>query len=154
MMNDKIITTEKLDAQLRKTLSALLDTMIPANEEFNTPSAGSDDIVNDIHQSMPQNIVDIMSETLTRLNNQSSTRFEYLDAAARWQAFIELQRTDAQALRSISGIVLQCYYRNDQVLESLGMEARSPFPLGNEVEQGDWSLLDPVKARGSFYREV
>ena len=153
-MNDKIIATEKLDAQLRTTLIALMDTMIPANEEFNAPSAGSDDIVNDVEQSMQGNALANLSEMLTRLNGQPSARFENLDAAARWQAFVELQRTDAHALRTLGGVVLQCYYRNDQVLESLGMEARSPFPLGNEVEQGDWTLLDPVKARGSFYREV
>ena len=153
-MNDKIIATEKLDAQLRSTLSALMDTMIPANEEFNAPSAGTDDIVKDVEQSMQGNALAILSEMLTRLNDQSSARFEDLDATARWRAFTELQRTDAHAMRTLGSIVLQCYYRNDQVLESLGMEARSPFPLGNEVEQGDWSLLDPVKARGSFYREV
>ncbi len=153
-MNDKIIATEKLNAQLRSTLSVLMDTMIPANEEFNAPSAGTDDIVNDVEQSMQGKALALLSEMLTRLNDQSSTRFEDLDATARWQAFTELQRTDAHALRTLGSIVLQCYYRNDQVLESLGMEARSPFPLGNEVEQGDWSLLDPVKARGSFYREV
>lgn len=153
-MNDKIIATENLDAQLRPTLSALMDTMIPANEEFKAPSAGTDDIVNDVEQSMQGNALALLSEMLMRLNDQSSTRFEDLDAIARWQAFSELQRTDAHALRTLGSVVLQCYYRNDQVLESLGMEARSPFPLGNEVEQGDWSLLDPVKARGSFYREV
>ena len=39
-------------------------------------------------------------------------------------------------------------------MESLGMEARPPFPKGYEVEQGDWSLLDPVRARPKMYREV
>lgn len=153
-MNDKIIATEKLDAQLRTTLIALLDTMIPSNEEFNVPSAGTEDIVSDVVHSMTGNAPTIVSEMLVRLNQQSTKRFEELDDAARWQAFTELQRTDALAFRTLGGILLQCYYRNDQVLESLGMEPRAPFPLGNEVEQGDWSLLDPVKARGSFYREV
>lgn len=153
-MNDQIIATERLESQLRETLIALLDTMIPANEELHAPSAGLDAIVNDVEQRMAGNVLGIVSEMLTRLNEQSSVHFEDLDEEARWRGFSELQRTDAQALRTLEGILLQCYYRNDQVLESLGMEARSPFPLGNEVEQGDWSLLDPVKARGSFYREV
>ncbi|MCY4129870.1 MAG: hypothetical protein OXG15_11620 [Gammaproteobacteria bacterium] len=153
-MNEEIIATEKFDSQLRRTLVALLDTMIPANDEFNAPSAGTDSIVNDVEQSMSDNTPVMVSEMLNRLNEQSKVRFEDLDAHARWQAFTELQRTDGHALRALGGILLQCYYRNDQVLESLGMEARAPFPLGNEVEQGDWSLLDPVKARGSFYREV
>lgn len=153
-MNDKIIATENFDAELRRTLIALLDTMIPTSDEFNAPSAGTDDIVRDVERSMSASAQTVVSEMLLRLNERSTARFEELNAEERWQAFSELQQTDGQALRTLAGILLQCYYRNDQVLESLGMEARSPFPLGNEVEQGDWSLLDPVKARGSFYREV
>ena len=153
-MNDKVIASEKFDSQLRRTLVALLDTMIPANDEFDAPSAGTDDIVSDVVQSMSGDAPTVVGEMLTRLNEKSSARFEDLDTTARWHAFTELQRTEGYALRTLSGVLLQCYYRNDQVLESLGMEARSPFPLGNEVEQGDWSLLDPVKARDPFYREV
>jgi len=51
-------------------------------------------------------------------------------------------------------IVLQCYYRDDRVMRSLGLEVRPPFPKGFEVEQGDWSLLDLVRARPKLYREV
>jgi hypothetical protein len=39
-------------------------------------------------------------------------------------------------------------------MHSLGQEPRPPFPKGHTVEQGDWSLLDPVKARQPFYRRV
>ena len=47
-------------------------------------------------------------------------------------------------------IVLQCYYRDDRVMISLGMEPRAPFPKGHELPQGDWFLLDPVRARGKI----
>lgn len=39
-------------------------------------------------------------------------------------------------------------------MRSLGMEVRAPFPKGFDVEPGDWSLLDPVRARAPFYRPV
>ena len=29
-----------------------------------------------------------------------------------------------------------------------------PFSKGFEVEQGDWSLLDPVRARPKLYRDA
>ena len=38
------------------------------------------------------------------------------------------------------------------IVRSLGMELRPPFPKGHVVEQGDWSLLDPVRNRPSFWR--
>ena len=56
--------------------------------------------------------------------------------------------------RTLISIILQCYYRDDRVMRSLEMEPRPPFPQGFEVEQGDWSLLDPVKRRGKIYRSV
>jgi hypothetical protein len=51
-------------------------------------------------------------------------------------------------------VVLLCYYRDDRVMHSLGQEPRAPFPKGHEVEQGDWSLLDPVRARPPIWRKV
>ena len=39
-------------------------------------------------------------------------------------------------------------------MASIGMEPRAPFPNGFDVQQGDWSLLDPVRARGKIYRDV
>ena len=53
---------------------------------------------------------------------------------------------------TLTRIVLQCYYRDDRVMRSLGQEPRPPFPIGHVVEQGDWSLLEPVKKRAPFYR--
>ena len=49
-------------------------------------------------------------------------------------------------------LICQSYYRDPRVLESLGTPPRPPFPEGYEIQQGDWSLLDPVRARGPIYR--
>ena len=37
---------------------------------------------------------------------------------------------------------------------SIDLKSTPPFPGGHEIEQGDWNLLDPVKARAPFYRRV
>ena len=55
---------------------------------------------------------------------------------------------------TLTRVVLQCYYRDDRVLRSLGLELRAPFPKGYPLEQGDWSLLEPVKARPSMWRRT
>jgi hypothetical protein len=34
------------------------------------------------------------------------------------------------------------------------MEVRPPFPQGYVVEQGDWTLLEPVQRRPKVYRDV
>jgi hypothetical protein len=50
--------------------------------------------------------------------------------------------------------VLQCYYRDDRVMRSLGIEPRSPYPKGRVLEQGDWSLLNRVRDRPRMWRDV
>ena len=57
-------------------------------------------------------------------------------------------------LFALNRVVLLCYYRDDRVMRSLGQEPRPPFPKGHDVEQGDWSLLDPVKTRAPIWRPV
>ena len=39
-------------------------------------------------------------------------------------------------------------------LRSLGIELRAPFPKGHVLPDGDWSLLDPVKARPPSLRRA
>ena len=61
-------------------------------------------------------------------------------------------------LRSLADVLMavtvRCYYGDDRVMRSFGMEPRAPYPQGHEVEQGDWSLLEPVRARGPIWRGV
>ena len=51
-------------------------------------------------------------------------------------------------------IVASCYYRDARVLTALGREPQPPMPGGFEVEEGDFSLLDEVRARGPIWRKV
>ncbi len=46
------------------------------------------------------------------------------------------------------------YVAHPTVMPLLGLEARPPWPQGNVVAEGDWSLLDAVKQREKFYRKV
>jgi hypothetical protein len=50
-------------------------------------------------------------------------------------------------------VILQCYYRDDRVLRSVGLEPRAPFPKGHTIEQGYWSLLDAVRSRPLLWRD-
>jgi hypothetical protein len=56
-----------------------------------------------------------------------------------------LRETRDGRLGCLIRIILQCYYRGDQVMRSLGMEPRPSFPKDFEAEQGDWSPLDSVR---------
>ena len=153
-MKDQLIAAERIDPRLCRTLAALLDTMIPENEELCAPSAGTDEVLNDVVGSMAGETTAVVLGLLKQLDEQTSAMFAELPSDERTKTFEALQRTEPRGVRALGGLLLQCYYRNDQVLASLGMEARPPFPRGYDVEQGDWSLLDAVKTRGKIYREV
>ena len=153
-MSKTSIASDKFTSQERQTLAKLLDTMIPANEEFGAPSASSESILNDVVRTMSGAIVETTRALLHSIDEATDLGFSSWNFDRRYQLFNELQRTQAGNIRAIGSVLLQCYYRDDAVLESLGMEARPPFPLGNKVDEGDWSLLTQVKSRGSIYRRV
>ena len=61
---------------------------------------------------------------------------------------------DSQFFSFLIKTVVQFYYQDDRVLKSLEIDPRPPYLLGHEVEQGDLSLLEPVRARGEIFRKV
>ena len=132
----------------RRALRSLAGMMIPASTEFGVPSAADDAIFADILRSFGRDDHHVMT-VLRELEG-----FADLDPQARQAKVAQLRDQRSAALNGLSSVVLQCYYRDDRVMRSLGMEPRPPFPKGHEVEQGDWSLLDPVRKRPKFYREV
>jgi hypothetical protein len=77
-----------------------------------------------------------------------------LDSAKRDAVVAEFRTTGGVAAATLSRVILQCYYRDDRVLKSLNLEPRAPFPRGHQLEQGDWSLLDAVKARAPMWRRA
>ena len=67
---------------------------------------------------------------------------------------MELRVNGGAAVATLTRVVMQCYYRDDRVVRSLGLEARPPYPRGHVLEDGDRSLLDPVQARPPMWRRV
>jgi hypothetical protein len=127
--------------------------MIPASAEYGVPSAGEDAIFADILQSFGRDAGHVLA-VLRMLDETAGGVFADLEPARREAAAARLHESGGESLIYLSRIILQCYYRDDRVMRSLGLEPRPPFPKGFEVEQGDWSLLDPVRARPKLYREV
>ena len=127
--------------------------MIPASAEYGVPSAADDAIFGDILQSIGPDAGHVTA-VLEALDAMSGSPFADLNPQRRDAIAAQLRETGGEALVYLTRIILQCYYRDDRVVRSLGMEPRPPFPKGFEVEQGVWSLLDPVRARPTLYRDI
>ena len=156
--NPDLINIDAIDEEHRKRLSALLDTMIPPNEELGVPGAGDEEIVLQIAKSIRaaslQRIVEGLDEIERSTQSKMNRSFCDLPQAEREQWFHEHDLASHDLVRTLGSIALQSYYCDPRVLESLEVEPRPPFPQGFEVEQGDLSLLDPVRARGVLYRDA
>ena len=66
--------------------------------------------------------------------------------------FQKLLKFEGIFMKQFSHQFMDCYYTNDRVLEGLGLEVKPPFHDGNNVESGDFKLLDPVIQRVKFMR--
>ena len=137
----------------RDDLRAIAAMMIPESAEYRVPGADDSRIQADILATLGRDTGQVAA-ALDHLARLAGMPLAKLDPARRETVAKEFRANGGPPAATLIRIVLQCYYRDDRVLRSLGLELRPPFPLGHKLEQGDWSLLEPVKARPSMWRRV
>jgi hypothetical protein len=140
-----------LTAEQIRDFRALAGAIIPPSATYGVPGADDERILNDILRSLERDRDDIC-QALAHLARLAGGAFADLEPARRVEVAAAFRETGGAPLAALVRVVLLCYYRDDQVMHSLGLEPRPPFPKGHVVEQGDWSLLDPVRARPRMYR--
>ena len=147
-MSDNALTPAQQD-DLR-TVAAMI---IPASEEYKVPGADDAAVQADILATLGRD-TDMVRRALDHLARLAGKPLAELDPARRDAVAKEFRATGGGAAATLVRVVLQCYYRDDRVLRSLGLELRAPFPKGYVLPDGDWSLLDPVKARSPSLRRA
>src|SRR6202035_477253 len=144
---------DDLSAKQVRDFRALAAMIIPASQTYEVPGADDEKIFGDILRSLERDRGDI-GGALADLATLSGGASAELEPARRAEVAGRFRQTGGAPLAALVRVVLLCYYRDDRVMRSLGQEPRPPFPKGHLVEQGDWSLLDPVRARPPMYRVV
>lgn len=147
-MSETVLTQRQRD-DLR-TVAAMI---VPASDEYKVP--GADDAA--IHADMLNTLGRDTALTVAALDHLAGLAgkpLAELDQAQRDKIANEFRATGGGAAATLVRVVLQCYYRDDRVLRSLGIELRAPFPKGHVLPDGDWSLLDPVRARSPNLRRA
>ena len=142
----------------RELLKALVGSIIPASKDYGSPGADDPLIFRDILVTASP-YTDLFAAGLEDIDQQAIRNhdgigFASLSASDQNAMAENLSRSLNGFLRTLVSITVQCYYRDDRVMQALGMEPRPPFPEGFNIEEGDWTLLDPVRRRGKLYREV
>jgi hypothetical protein len=148
MSTDSTLTQPQLD-----DLRAIAGMMIPASAEFDVPGADDPAIQADILATLSRD-AGLVREALDQLARLADQPLASLDPVQRDAVAAELRAKGGAAVATLARVVLQCYYRDDRVVRSLGLEPRPPYPKGYVLEDGDWSLLDPVRARPPMWRRA
>jgi hypothetical protein len=148
MADEQVLTPVQRD-----DLRALSGVIIPASDEYRVPGADDDKIQADMLKTLGRDTREVR-EALVLLAKLSEGSFAALEPAQRLRTALRLRATGASCVATLTRVVMQCYYRDDRVVRSLGLEARAPFPKGHVLEHGDWSLLDPVRERAIGWRKA
>jgi hypothetical protein len=135
----------------RDDLRAISGIIVPASLEFDVPGADDPAIQADMLTTLGRD-TDPVRAALDALACLAGGPFTALDPAKREAAAMQLRAEGGAAVATLARVVLQCYYRDDRVVRSLGLEPRPPYPKGHVLEDGDWSLLDPVRSRPEMWR--
>ena len=143
----------ELTSAQRDNLHTVAAMIVPASDEYKVPGADDAAIQADILATLGRD-TRLVTAALDHLARLAGGPLAELDAARRDAVAQEFRKDGGAAAATLVRVVLQCYYRDDRVLRSLGLELRAPFPKGYVLPDGDWSLLDPVKARSGTLRRA
>ncbi len=142
-----------LDDAERESLRCLVAEIVPASADPAMPGADDPTIFADILASLDRD-ADGVRAALHRLDALSGGRFAAQEPSARRSSAQRLREAEPAHASVLAAVTLRCYYRDDRVMRAIGMDVRPPYPKGFEVAQGDWSLLEPVRARGRIWRDA
>ena len=148
-----MIVEKSLTSAQRDDLRVVAGMMIPASDEYKVPGADDDAIQGDILATLGRD-TKMVAAALDHIARLAGKPLAALDEEKRWALVTEFRASGGAPAATLARVILQCYYRDDRVLRSLGQELRAPFPKGHVLPQGDWSLLDPVKARPAKLRRA
>ncbi|MCY3820273.1 MAG: gluconate 2-dehydrogenase subunit 3 family protein [Gammaproteobacteria bacterium] len=154
-MPDVIASDSPYSITERDVLRRVAGILIPASEEYGVPGADDEAIfarILGLASERAESIRTVMEALQTRAKERHDANFLELNGAQQTALL-----RDGETSRFL-GQMIRCaataYYEDGRVLQSIDLKSTPPFPGGHEVEQGGWSLLDPVKARAPFYREA
>jgi hypothetical protein len=139
-------------AELRD-LRRLAGFMVPSSTDYGVPGADDGAIFADIVRSLGRD-QSAVRNALAMLREMAGGDFAAIDEAEAEATAMALLRREGPEITALGRAVLQCYYRDERVIRSLGLEPGAPFPKGHIVQQGDWSLLDAVRNRPPMWRDV
>lgn len=137
----------------RACLRCIAGHMIPASAEHGVPGADDPAVVAVMVASLNRD-APALRRVLEAVDEAAGGAICALTPDAQSVLLARLRAENPGQFGVVESVVARAYYCDDRVLRAIGMDIRPPFPTGYAVEPGDWSLLDPVRARGPIHRDA
>lgn len=147
MTDDPVTTTNPLDDEQRRRLTALLDTILPASADGRMPGAGELPFTAYLVEQA-RDYLEALPNILGRLDGA----FAEWPSSERIGAVETLAREDPAAFDQLLMRIYDCYYQDDGVRRLIGADPGPPYPRGNVIPAGDLSSLEAVRQRSTGYR--
>lgn len=138
-----------------KMLPAIINTVLPGDVSLGMPPASEVGVQSYFEQHSLAALVDDFTQLLDDVSlAKCGQPFLSLDMAARLQAINACKLANVRLFSAFLTQALRAYYTAPEILCLIGAGSVPPFPLGNELAQDDWSMLEVVYERGQIYREA
>ena len=152
-MMTKEAPTSMFDPDAVERLRQIAELMIPSSAQ--SPGASDPAILNRILSHLAGSY-SLVQNALAALEAKSTERFGigFCVLSEYQQRELCPNHLEPQFRAQFELFAASSYFSDARVMIELGMQARPPFPLGYELPETDWALLEPVRQRGSISRPV
>jgi hypothetical protein len=144
------------DRLTQSTFRAVLDTLIPARNDA-LPGAGSLGVGEYVEERLGP-LRPMVAAGLAALDDRAvesgASEFAEMTNDERASLLSDVASSHSGFLESLLFHTYSGYYQHPRVAVAIGMNGQPPHPVGYELEQGDLGLLDAVRGREKFYRDV
>lgn len=144
---------DQLDERELACLACVAEIIIPSSTERSLPSAGDPAIIAMMQSSLDRDR-DAFRLALCRVLEASKGRLAAMPTEEQASLLVGLRNRFPDSFAIVESVIAKAYYRDPRVLSALGLRPTPPFPDGYAIDEGDWTLLDPVRARGPVWRNV
>ena len=146
--------TNSAKTQIDETLlTSMLDSLIPPVGDL--PGAGQMGLIDEIvrlsgQQTRFQEIFETAVKTFYNKNQDFISQSE----SQQDEAIRQFESTNQDMFDSVLTISYIVYYKDERVHKRLGWSGKTPQPDGNKMEPWNESVLDKIRTRKPFWRQV
>ena len=151
-MNGKTLTDSQMNL-----LAKIAECLIP--KTTNMPSAAeigaAEYIDSNIQTSAESKKLVIQGlQSIEIKSTDTGKEFKDLDIDERTNILKSIEEMHPSFFNYVLKQTCNAYYTNSSILNLIGAPNRPPQPAGFDLEQGDLSSLEAVRARGPIWRDI